>query len=144
MPAKPDPMPDSQILLDTHVWLWLMQGNETLKHAEFLSRAASKGGLYVSAMSCWEVAMLAVRGRIQLGLPPLDWVDKALKAPGIQLLDLTPKVAVESCLLPGDIHGDPVDRMLIAAGRCHQLTLATRDEKIIAYGRNGHIQLLEC
>ena len=144
MPAKPDPMPDSQILLDTHVWLWLMQGHVTLRQTDILGRAASKGGLYVSPMSCWEIAMLAVRGRIHLGMPPQDWVEATLKAPGIPLLDLTPKVAVESCLLPSDIHGDLVDRLLIAACRIHHLTLATRDEKIIDYGRNGHMQILEC
>ena len=45
--------------------------------------------------------------------------------------------AAESTLLPGHPHGDPADRFLMATARTHGVALATRDEKIIEYGKLG-------
>jgi PIN domain nuclease of toxin-antitoxin system len=56
------------------------------------------------------------------------------------LLPLTPKIAVETSYLPGALHADPADRMLVASARIHHLTLATRDEKILAYAQEGYIR----
>jgi hypothetical protein len=51
--------------------------------------------------------------------------------------------AAESALLPGELHGDPADRFLIAPARTGGLTLATRDQAIIDYGNAGHVRVLE-
>jgi PIN domain nuclease of toxin-antitoxin system len=44
--------------------------------------------------------------------------------------------------LPGEIHSDPADRFLIATARTRRAVLATHDEKIIAYGKAGHVKVL--
>lgn len=49
----------------------------------------------------------------------------------------------ESTLLPGEPHGDPADRFLIAAARTEGVILATRDENIVDYGNAGHVRVLE-
>jgi PIN domain nuclease of toxin-antitoxin system len=59
------------LLLDTHVWLWLVLASEALGSAarRTISRAASVGNLRIAAMTVWEVALLAPRRRIVLGKP---------------------------------------------------------------------------
>ena len=94
-------------------------------------------------MSVWEVAMLEVRARIQLSLDCRAWVDKALTAPGTRLQALTPAIAVESTRLPSIIHGDPVDRILVATARHIGASFATRDERILKYARSGYLQVLD-
>ena len=88
--------------------------------------------------------MLASRERIHLGMPCQEWVDQALKAPGIGILELSSRIAIEASYLPGKFHGDPIDCILIAAARVKNLTLATHDKKILAYGEQGHVNVLHC
>lgn len=136
-----------RLLLDTHVWLWFSLGTpDKFSPAvlEVLEAAGAAGGLLVSIVSVWELALLVARNRIVLPLPIRDWVALAFARPDIKLIGLTrPNTAIDSVFLPGDIHGDPADRILIATARRRRITLATRDEKIIDYGRTGHVKVLE-
>jgi len=53
------------------------------------------------------------------------------------------RVGAESALLPGEPHGAPADRFLIAAARAKGLVLAARDKTIIDYGNAGDVLVLE-
>ena len=97
----------------------------------------------MSAISVWEIGVQHAKGRIQLSAPLRDWVRDALAPVGITFLPLDAESAVESTLLPGEPHGDPADRFLIAAARTKGLVLATRDEAILDYGNAGHVKVLE-
>ena len=83
--------------------------------------------LGVCAISVWEVGMLEAKGRIQCGNNCLDWVKKALAAPGLRLIPLSPEIAIESSRLPGGFHGDPADRILAATSHILKATLLTKD-----------------
>jgi PIN domain nuclease of toxin-antitoxin system len=134
------------LLLDTHIWLWYAEGvTERLPPAsiKILDDARKKDGLLVSAISVWEIGAQSAKGRIQLSIPLRDWVAKALDVPGIHLTPLDAVTAAESTLLPGNVHGDPADRFLIATARTHGVVLATRDEQIIEYGRLGFLRVVE-
>lgn len=137
--------PDGPLLLDTHVWIWLMEavpgriGRSTLA---LINRGATRHGLRVSAMSAWEVAMLESRGRVSLTLDCRAWVRRALDAPGLQLQALTPDIAIESTRLPGDPGSDPVDRILIATARLTGSTLVTRDERMLDYAASGRLRAI--
>ena len=136
----------SGLLLDTHIWLWFAEGNSTrLPPASVrkLDDARKEDGLLVSAISVWEIGVLHARGRVQLSAPLRDWVNNALAPAGISLLPLDAAIASESTLLPGEPHGDPADRFLIAAARTKGVILATHDERIIDYGKAGYVQVLE-
>ena len=133
-----------QILLDTHVFYWLLVGSNDLRSRSDLEQAAVSGSLFVSPITCWEIGMLASRGRIHLEMSCSAWIAQALRAPGICLLELAPEMAVQASYLPGDFHGDPADRMLVASARVGCLTLATRDAKILTYGKEGHVRVLAC
>ncbi len=135
-----------RVLLDTHVWLWLALGTAkrisppTLR---ILEETARLSGLLVSIVSVWELALLVARERIVLPLPLNEWVAHALARAEIRLVGLTrPDTVIDAVNLPGEIHADPADRFLIATARSRRATLATHDDRILAYGHSGHVKVL--
>ena len=134
------------LLLDTHVWIWVVEGVAAELAAPAVARierASDAGAIRVAAISVWEVAMLEARGRLRLALEIDEWVRQALAAPGTQLVPLAPEIAVDSARLPGEPDGDPADRMLIATARRIGASLVTRDERILAYGGSGHLSVVD-
>jgi PIN domain nuclease of toxin-antitoxin system len=133
------------VLLDTHALIWLAEGLDDLSASsrELLDAAARSEGLAVSAISFWEVAMLESRRRVSLSQPLQQWREAILAPPQIQEVELDGAVAIESVGLPGDLHDDPADRFLIATARIRGWTLATRDSRILEYGRAGHVEVVE-
>jgi PIN domain nuclease of toxin-antitoxin system len=122
------------ILLDTHIWVWWVDGNSQLtpghrKHVEDHERT----GLGVSVISCWEVAKLVELNRLELRCPVAEWIEQALAYPGIRFLYLTPRIAVESTQLPGEFHRDPADQMIVATARIRGCALLTADARILRY-----------
>lgn len=77
--------------------------------------------------------MLYVGNRLSLPCPLDEWIDQALRYPGAQLIPLSRTVAVNACRLPGEIHRDPADRMLVAAAIELACPLVTADRKILDY-----------
>jgi PIN domain nuclease of toxin-antitoxin system len=139
-------MPGDLLLLDTHCWLWAQLGLiQKLSRAalEAIRSAESDGNLRVSVISIWELAMLEQRGRVALPMNVRTWVDQALSKPGIAVAQLTPEIMIESVHLPGEMHGDPADRMLVATARVQGATLLSKDEQLIRYSRLRHVKLLE-
>ena len=131
------------ILLDTHAWLWLMTGAaDRFSQAtlELVEAAARAGAVLIPAIAVWEVAMQDAKGRITLDAPCDIWVERALSAPGVRLIPLSPRIAVDSTRLPGRFHGDPADRMIVATARATQATLITCDGKILEYAKLGYVR----
>lgn len=134
------------ILLDTHVWIWLLNGDENRIHAKslsFIEHAAQSSNVKISAISVWELGMLESKGRVQIPMNCLDWVNRALNAPGISLAEITPEIAIESSRLPGKFHSDPADRLIVASARNLDATLITHDKSIISYSKEGYLRVLE-
>jgi len=122
------------IVLDTHVWVWWVHGDDQLTQAQIDAIEANEMDIIgVSAISCWEVAKLVERGRLELPCPLPEWFEQALSYPGIRLLPLTPEVAVESTQLPGEFHRDPADQIIVATARLHSCPLVTSDTKLLRY-----------
>lgn len=129
------------VVLDTHVWIWLVGGDRTLsaEARAAIEEAAAAGQVLVPAISVWEVALLEARGRIVLAKPCARWVSDALAAPGLALAPLTPEVTIESVRLPEPFHDDPADRMIVATARLADAALVTRDARLLDYGARGHV-----
>jgi PIN domain nuclease of toxin-antitoxin system len=72
-----------------------------------------------------------------------SWSSPPGSPAGISLVNLDADIAAESTLLPGEPHGDPADRFLIAAARARGFVLVTRDESIIEYGNAGYVRVME-
>jgi len=130
-------------LLDTHAWLWFVAGDKTLKPAirKLIEASIKKGELYLSSISFWEVSMLVAKKRIIVNCPCLEWIQQA--AAKLQVIHLTAAIAVDSCELPDDFHGDPVDRMIVASARVENLVLLTRDNNILKYSKKNHVQTVK-
>jgi len=141
MPTTSEPIP---LLLDTHVWIWFMLADAELATAEraAINRAASSGRLRIAAISVWEAALLASRGRVSLGRPLAQWIEGAVSAPGLSIEPLMPQIAVEACSLPEAFHRDPADRMIVATARVTSAVLMTRDRQILDYAARGHLTVI--
>lgn len=122
------------IILDTHIWIWWVHDDPSLKsrQRELLQEHESKG-LGVSVISCWEVAKLIEYKRLILPCSADEWFEKALSYPGILLLDLTPRIALESTRLPKEFHKDPADQMIVATSKIYDAPLLTADTKILSF-----------
>lgn len=132
-----------KLVLDTHVWLWLLQGSSQLSRAfrQGVEQSQKNHGILVSIISVWEIGMLAEKKRVQLEMDAMDWVMRALDFSGMRLVPLSPKIAIQSTRLPGIIHGDPSDRMLIATAYEENAVLVTCDEKLLVYGEENFISV---
>ena len=127
------------IVLDTHIWVWWVHDDANLPPTyRAYIQAHESAGIGISAISCWEVAKLVEYNRLTLPVPAGEWLDQALAYPGMRLLDLTPRFAVESTQLPGAFHRDPADQMIVATARVYDCPLVTLDRKIRSY---QHVQL---
>src|SRR6266496_1414049 len=121
-------------ILDTQTWVWWVQADALLPPVlRGYLEVNEKHGFGVSAISCLEVARLVAAGRLVLPLPIDQWMDQALRYPGISLIELSPKIAIASTQLAGPFHKDPADRIIVATAMTLGLPLATTDSKIRAY-----------
>jgi PIN domain nuclease of toxin-antitoxin system len=120
-------------LLDTHVWLWWLLGDEQLgaRDRDRLDALAASGTPpALSAISLWEAQMLVRKGRLGLTLPLARWLPLAAAPETVQVLPLDTAVVLALDELPDRFHGDPADRLIVATARAHGLPLATRDGRI--------------
>ncbi len=135
-------VPTEALLLDTHVWIWLSEGNPRLsvqaRHS--IQSAADQNCLFVSAITPWEMALLVSKGRLTLQTDVQQWIDQALALPGIRLYPLLPQIAVASTRLPWDMHGDPADRILVATARHSGATLITADQQLLHDSAGNHFR----
>ena len=128
------------ILLDTHIWIWWVTHSSELPAREkYLIEEAIQEGIGVSMISCWEILKKVEVGKLVLKTQAPDWIRTALSYPGVQLLELSLDIMVESTQLPGEFHKDPADQMIVATSRVLDIPLVTMDQKIQAY---NHVKLL--
>jgi PIN domain nuclease of toxin-antitoxin system len=137
---------DRALLLDTHIWLWYVENEQkrfSRRIEPLVEAAIQRGELLISAISVWEIAVLDAIRRIELAQDVRTWLGRALGFPGVRLRGLSPSIAIESTRLPGAIHRDPADRILIATARLTGAALVTCDERLLAYARQGHLQVVD-
>ena len=133
----------SGYLIDTHVWFWLLFDTPDLTkaHRESLAQWQSSGQLYLSAISAWEAAQKRNKGKLDLDGDIEDWVEASTSPGRLRLINLTVPDLVAANGLPGDIHGDPADRILAATARKRDLTLVTHDTPLLRYATQGHLRV---
>jgi PIN domain nuclease of toxin-antitoxin system len=140
-----DPVRRQSLLLDTHVLLWLIDGNPLLgrQALQAVDQASLLGSVLVSAITPWEIGMLTSKKRITLHREALEWVCTALSRPGVLLAPLGPEIAVGSNNLPFEMHSDPADRILVATARHLGATLITADRALLEIARQGHFAAMD-
>ncbi|WP_246675537.1 MULTISPECIES: type II toxin-antitoxin system VapC family toxin [unclassified Mesorhizobium] len=134
------------MLLDTCAIIWIALNEPIRPEAKTAinTAAAVDEKIRVSPISAWELGLLSANGRLAAAKSPTSIFGEVIATPGIKVEALSPGLLIESSFLPGSLHGDPADRILIATARAFDLTLVTRDQSILDYARAGHVRALAC
>ncbi len=120
------------ILLDTHAWLWWVSEPSLL--SRFAAKAIEGADVIgVSAISCFEVATAVSKARISLDRDILEWIEEALAFPHVELVALSPRIALKATQLGRQFHGDPADRLIVATAIMESASLVTKDLRIRKY-----------
>jgi len=120
-----------RLLLDTHVFLWMLKEPERLGGAiAHLEDPANE--LLLSAVVAWEIAIKHALGRMPLPEPPASYVPSRTRALGALAISITREHALGVASLP-PIHRDPFDRLLVSQALALGATLVTGDAVLAGY-----------
>ena len=135
--VRRSPAPVEMLVLDTHAWVWWNDDPRRLSPAAQRAIEAADA-IGVAAISCWEVAMLALSGRLSFEPEAARWVHLALGRPGVVALPISPKVALDAARLDQlGFAGDPADRLIYATSVDAGSRLVTRDTRLLAFDPRG-------
>ena len=126
------------LLLDTHVLLWWLNGDVRLTQADRDLIAEPQNEIFVSAASAYEVAIKATRRKI-------DWDIDALRvAIGVEnfhTLDIRWTHLATAGGFPIRTNKDPWDRILVAQSILESMPLLTSDAKLTLLYEEARAQL---
>jgi PIN domain nuclease of toxin-antitoxin system len=114
------------LLLDTHVFLWWLEGSRKLGSGAREALAAGASSVWISAASAWEIAIKTALGRLTLGEPPEVCIPREIARSGFRPLAVSVEHGLAVRGLPRH-HTDPFDRLLIAQASLDGLTLVSAD-----------------
>jgi PIN domain nuclease of toxin-antitoxin system len=124
------------VLLDTHTWLWSIDGDVRRigrRTRTLLSQAEARDQIRVSAVSIFEIVALQTSGRLRLSRSAESWIRASLLTAGVRLADMTAGIAIDAGAIPRTALGDPLDRLLVATARRIEATFLTADRQILDY-----------
>jgi PIN domain nuclease of toxin-antitoxin system len=115
------------LLLDTHVLYWMTADPREISNVA--RRAINQAEqLAVAAVSWYELAWMAHRGRIQITRPAASWLQELSQQ--VITVPMTPTIALRAVELPSSFPGDPADRQIYATAVEQGWSLVTRDENM--------------
>jgi len=119
------------ILIDTHVLIWLDEGNPKLgeQSRQIIELSHKRGDLAVSAISFWETAMLAKKGRVEISIGISLWRSELLSG-GLRELPVDGLAGIRAASID-NFHSDPADRIIVATAMNNNAELLTADERIL-------------
>jgi PIN domain nuclease of toxin-antitoxin system len=120
-----------RLLLDTHIFLWLLTSPEWLgEHLPLVEDRRTE--LIVSAASSWEIAIKNRLGRLPLPQPLQRYIPSRIRAIGAVALPIEHSHALAVTTLE-PLHHDPFDRLLIAQATTLDVPILTADAAIAQY-----------
>jgi PIN domain nuclease of toxin-antitoxin system len=122
-----------KLLVDTHIWLWMLTAPERMNEAARNAIANPANEVILSVASAWEVAIKHALGKLPLHAPPARLVEISVTMLGVNVLPIALDHALAAAALPQH-HRDPFDRMLVAQAQLDGLTLVTADDVLRQYG----------
>ena len=119
------------ILLDTHVWIWLLSSPVELSKAalEAINAHGGERQILISAMSVWELFMLVKKKRLELTVPPTAFLATTHRDMRMEIVPVDETIARRSVELP-DMHADPADRLILATAAELGCPLISRDKRL--------------
>jgi len=121
-----------QLLLDTHAFIWSAASPQSLTSAARRAIQDPTNDIYISAVSAWEIVIKHGLGKISLPQAPEIWVPSRIVAMGFKSLSIRLEHTLAVTSLPHH-HEDPFDRMLLAQATVENLTVVTRDLRMLKY-----------
>ena len=121
-----------QLLIDTHILIWFLEGNKLLSKSRRQIVADSQNNVFVSIASLWEIAIKISIGKLTLA-KPLANVIKQIEIEDFEILPISPEHTLQVSTLPFH-HRDPFDRMIIAQSQIENLAVMTDDDDFADYG----------
>jgi PIN domain nuclease of toxin-antitoxin system len=124
------------IVLDTHALVWWVQGDHHLLGPAAMPAIANErpgGTILISSISAWELALLIAEGRLSLGFDLAAWLGQVALVDSVRFVPIDNEIAVTANTLPGQMHRDPADRMIVATARRFDAALVSGDRKLRAY-----------
>jgi PIN domain nuclease of toxin-antitoxin system len=119
------------VLLDTQAFLWWIAGDRRLSKRALREIAANS--CVLSVASCWEIAIKAGLGRLDVPRPIDRFIQEQLEVNGFGLLP----IALEHVAAVADLpfhHRDPFDRVLAVQARREELAIVSSDTVFRRYG----------
>jgi PIN domain nuclease of toxin-antitoxin system len=86
----------------------------------------------IASVSIWEIALKVKRGKLELGTPVADYVDRLARVGNLQIIDVTPRIWLRNVALDW-AHRDPADRTIVATAELEGLAIVTRDDRILSF-----------
>lgn len=117
-----------RFLLDTHVFIWAMEGSKKLSADIMIKISDPKNEIFISVATIWEIVLKRQAKKMKLAFNPVASIEKT----GLKVIP----IQIPHVLGIGELplyHKDPFDRILIAQAIVENLTLVTSDEKIWKY-----------
>lgn len=130
------------IILDTHALIWFASDPAKLSKVALKAietEIQAKTPIFISSISIWEICQLVQKKRIDFSIPLDQLIDTLNQTKEYKFISIDNKIAYESCVLPGQFHADPADRIIVATARVLGAKLVTKDQKIRRY---KHVQSL--
>jgi PIN domain nuclease of toxin-antitoxin system len=129
------------IVLDTHAWVWWVSQTRRLSKTavDAIEKSMAERTLRVSCISAWEVSLLVQRQRLKLSMDVHDWIAASEALPVLQFVPVDNRIALRSTALPGKLHQDPADRIIVATTLILGATLVTKDQRLLRY---PHVETL--
>jgi PIN domain nuclease of toxin-antitoxin system len=122
-----------RVLIDTHVFLWWVEGDRALPARARAALADRDNECLLSLASAWELSIKAGLGKLKLALPVRRYVTEQVAANGFRILDIRMAHIGRVESLPQH-HGDPFDWLLIAQALEEKLPVVTADPIFRDYG----------
>lgn len=120
-----------QLLIDTHILIWFLEGNNLLSKSRRQIIVNPNNDIFVSIASLWEMAVKISLGKLTLAKPLAD-VIKQVAIENIEILAISPEHTLQVSILPFH-HRDPFDRIIIAQAQIENLPIMTDDSEFGGY-----------
>ena len=122
-----------RLLLDTCTIVYAVAVPERISDRARSVLVDDEAEMFISPISCAEIACLCERGRLDLDRHWKTWFNHFVPLNGWRSLDIDLRVVQEAFSLPGEFHSDPADRILAATARINDLAIVTADSKLLDY-----------
>lgn len=121
-----------RVLLDTHVWLWMIAAPERLSKKGRSIVIAAENELVLSAASAWEIAIKHTLGKLRLPETPESYIPRLMARTAVTALPVHVRHTLHVATLPTH-HRDPFDRLLVAQAQLEDLPILTADAAFRRY-----------